>query len=49
MQILQFADDSTVILDGSNTSLLHQALKTLELFERISGLKGHNNVPNVII
>ena len=34
----QYADDSTVILDRSNRSLL-QTLETLDLFERLSGLR----------
>ena len=46
-KISQYADDSTVILDGSNTSLL-QTLNTLDLFERISGLKINEDKTNVV-
>lgn len=43
----QYADDLTVILDGSNTSLL-QTLNTLDHFERISGLKVNEDTTNVV-
>ena len=43
----QYADDSTVILDGSNRSLL-QTLETLDLFERLSGLKVNEEKTNVV-
>ena len=46
-KISQYADDSTVILDGSNRSLL-QTLKTLDLFERLSGLKVNEEKTNVV-
>ena len=45
--ISQYADDSTVILDGSNRSLL-QTLETLDLFERMSGLKLNEEKTNVV-
>ena len=46
-KISQYADDSTVILDGSNRSLL-QTLETLDLFERLSGLKINEEKTNVV-
>ena len=46
-KISQYADDSTVILDGSNRSLL-QTLETLDLFERMSGLKVNEEKTNVV-
>ena len=46
-KISQYADDSTVIIDGSNKSL-HQALNTLDAFERISGLKVNDDKTNVV-
>ena len=46
-KITQYADDSTVILDGSNESLLH-TLRTLDLFERLSGLKINEDKTNVV-
>ena len=46
-KISQYADDSTVILDGSNRSLL-QTLKTLDLFERLSGLQVNEEKTNVV-
>ena len=45
-KISQSADDSTVILDGSNRSLL-PTLETLDLFERLSGLKVNEEKTNV--
>ena len=46
-KIFQYADDSTVLLDGSNRSLL-QTLVTLDLFERMSGLKVNEEKTNVV-
>ena len=46
-KITQYADDSTVILDGSDKSLI-ETLNTLDLFERLSGLKINEDKTNVI-
>jgi hypothetical protein len=46
-KITQYADDSTVILDGSDESLL-QTLNTLNLFQRLSGLKINEDKTNVV-
>ena len=46
-KISQYADDSTIILDGSNESLL-QTLNILELFKQLSGLKINEDKTNVI-
>ena len=43
----QYANDSTVILDGSNNSLL-EALKTLDVFESMSGQKINEDKTNVV-
>jgi len=47
LKITQYADDSTIILDGSNESLL-QTLNTLDLFKQLSGLKINEDKTNVI-
>ena len=46
-KISQYADDCTVILDGSSRSLL-QTLETLDQFERMSGLKANEEKTNVV-
>ena len=46
-KITQYADDSTVILDGSNNSL-QRVLETLDMFERFSGLKVNEEKTNVV-
>ena len=46
-KISQYADDSTVIVDGSNRSLL-QTLETLDLFEGLYGLKVNEEKTNVV-
>ena len=38
MILIQFADDTTIFLDGSESSLRH-ALNTLEIYGSYSGLK----------
>ena len=43
----QFADDTTVILDGSQTSLT-SSLNTLEVFGSMSGLKINSDKTKVI-
>ena len=42
IKLSQYADDSTLVLDGSEHSFL-EALKTIELFGNISGLKLNNS------
>ena len=46
-KISQYADDSTVILDGSNRSLW-QTLETLDLFECLSLLKVNEEKTNMV-
>ena len=38
IKIMQYADDTTLLLDGSQSSLI-AALNTLEIFGSLSGLK----------
>ena len=47
-KITQFADDTTIILDGSERSLL-SALNTIEIFGTISGLKMNSNSNSTFI
>ena len=46
-KMTQFADDTTVILDGSQTSLT-SSLNTLEVFGSLSGLKMNSDKTKVI-
>ncbi len=46
-KITQYADDSTIILDGSDESL-RQTLKVIDLFKRLSGLKINEEKTNVV-
>ena len=46
-KITQFADDTTIILDGSERSLL-SALNTIEIFRTISGLKMNTSKTKLI-
>ena len=45
--ISQFADDTTLILDGSRNSLI-SALETLEYYAQISGLRINNSKTKII-
>ena len=46
-KITQFADDTTLILDGSERSLL-SALNTIEIFGTVSGLKMNKSKTKLI-
>ena len=46
-KITQFADDTTLILDGSERSLL-SALNTIQIFGTVSGLKMNNSKTKLI-
>ena len=46
-KISQFADDTSLILDGSKESLL-AAMNTLEIFGNISGLKLNTQKTNLV-
>lgn len=47
IKLSQYADDTTLILDGSETSFL-EALKMIELFGNISRLKLNNSKTEVL-
>ena len=46
-KITQFADDTTIFLDGSRDSLM-AALNTLEIFGSVSGLKLNTDKTKII-
>ena len=46
-KISQYADDTTLILDGSKNSLF-AALDTLEFYSRLSGLKINSSKTKII-
>ena len=47
IKISQYADDTTLILDGQDVSL-HAALKTLEIYGTVSGLKVHTDKTQIV-
>ena len=47
MKLTQFADDNTLILDGSQQSL-QSALNTLEIYGSMSGLKMNKEKTKVV-